>query len=70
MVTKNRNYLITQNDSFGKNCGAKNLGTLLRILQNVIEKSFINWRVRSRVKINTRVSETPRTFRSILKRVF
>jgi hypothetical protein len=53
MVTKNRNQLITQKDSFGKNCGAKNL------LQNVIEKSFINWRVLSLVKINTRISETP-----------
>jgi hypothetical protein len=61
MVTKNRNYVvkITQNDSFGKNCGAKNLGILLRILQNVIEKTFINWRVLSLVKINTRISETP-----------
>jgi hypothetical protein len=35
--------LISQNDSFGKNWGPKNLGKLLRILQNVIEK--INWRV-------------------------
>jgi hypothetical protein len=52
MVTKNRN-------SFGTNCGAKNFGILLRILQNVIEKSFINWRVLSLVKINTRISETP-----------
>jgi hypothetical protein len=69
MVTKNRNYLITQNDSFGKNCGAKNLGILLRILQNVIE-NVINWRDLSLVKINTRISETPCTFRSILKRVF
>jgi hypothetical protein len=42
MVIKNRNQLITQNDSFDKNCGAKNLGILLQILQNVIEKSFIN----------------------------
>jgi hypothetical protein len=50
---------MTQNDSFGKNCGAKNLGILLRILQNVIEKSFINWRVLSLVKINTRISKTP-----------
>jgi hypothetical protein len=33
MVTKNRNYLITQNDSFGKNCGAKNVGILLRTLR-------------------------------------
>jgi hypothetical protein len=32
---------------------------LLRILQNVIEKSFINWRVLSLVKINTRISGTP-----------
>jgi hypothetical protein len=55
MITKN----ITQNDSFGENCGAKNLGILLRILQNVIEESFMNWRVLSLVKINTRVSETP-----------
>jgi hypothetical protein len=62
MVTKNRNYLIIQNDSFGKNCGAKNLGILLRILQNVIKKSFINWRVLSLVKINTRISETPCTY--------
>jgi hypothetical protein len=59
MVTKNSNQLITQNDLFGQNCGAKNLGILLRILQNVIEKSFINWRVLSLVKINTRLSETP-----------
>jgi hypothetical protein len=51
MVTKNRNQLITQNDSFGKNCGAKSLGILLRILQNVIEKSFINWRVLSLVSL-------------------
>jgi hypothetical protein len=28
-------------------------------LQNVIEKSFINWRVPSLAKINTRISETP-----------
>jgi hypothetical protein len=28
MVAKNRNNLITQNDSFGKNCGAKNLEIL------------------------------------------
>jgi hypothetical protein len=42
--------------------GAKNLGILLRILQNVIEKSFINWRVLSLVKINTRISETPCIF--------
>jgi hypothetical protein len=62
MVTKNRNWLITQNDSFGKNCGAKNLGILLRMLQNVIEKSFINWRFLSLVKINTRISETPYIF--------
>jgi hypothetical protein len=48
-----------QNDSFGKNCGAKNLGILLRISQNVIEKSFINWPVLSLVKINTRILETP-----------
>jgi hypothetical protein len=33
---------------------------LFRILQNVIEKSFINWPVLSLVKINTRISETPR----------
>jgi hypothetical protein len=47
------------NESFGKNWGVKNLGILLRILQNVIEKSFIDWRVLSLVKINTRISETP-----------
>jgi hypothetical protein len=47
---------------FSKNCGAKNLGILLRILQNIIEKSFINWRVPSLVKINTRISETPCIF--------
>jgi hypothetical protein len=29
-------------NSFGKNWGAKNLGKLLRILQNVIEKSSID----------------------------
>jgi hypothetical protein len=29
------------------------------LLQNVIEKSFINWRLLSLVKMNTRVSETP-----------
>jgi hypothetical protein len=62
MVTKNRKYLITQNYLFGKNCGAKNLGILLRILQNVIEKNFINWRVLSVVKITTRISETPCIF--------
>jgi hypothetical protein len=39
--------------------GAKNLGKLLRILQNVIKKSFINWRVLPLVKINTRISGTP-----------
>jgi hypothetical protein len=31
----------------------------LRILKNVIETSFINWRVLSLVKINTRISDTP-----------
>jgi hypothetical protein len=36
---------------------AKNLEKLLRILQNVIEKSFINWRVLPLVKINTRISD-------------
>jgi hypothetical protein len=39
MVTKKIETLSTQNDSFGKNWGAKNLGK--RILQNIIEKSFI-----------------------------
>jgi hypothetical protein len=34
----------------------------LRILQNVIEKSFINWQDLSLVKINTRISETPCIF--------
>jgi hypothetical protein len=38
--------------------GKKSWNTL-RILQNVIEKSLINWRVLSLVKINTRISETP-----------
>jgi hypothetical protein len=38
--------------------GQKILEYFLRILQNVIEKSFINWRVLSLVKINTRISET------------
>jgi hypothetical protein len=32
-----------QNDWFGKNWGAKNLENLLRILQNVLVKGFINW---------------------------
>jgi hypothetical protein len=50
---------MIQNDSFGKNWGAKNLGNLLRILENVIEKSFINWRVLPLVKINTCISDTP-----------
>jgi hypothetical protein len=31
----------------------------LRILQIVIEKSFINWRVLPQVKINTRISDSP-----------
>jgi hypothetical protein len=39
--------------------GQKKLGMLLRHLQNVIEKRFINWRVFSLVKINTRISDTP-----------
>jgi hypothetical protein len=52
-------YLITQNNSFDENWEAKkNLGKLLRILQNVIEKSFINWRILPLVKINTRISDT------------
>jgi hypothetical protein len=51
--------LITQNDSFSKNSEEKNLGKLLGILQNVIEKSFLNWRLLSLVKITTRISETP-----------
>jgi hypothetical protein len=50
---------MIQNDSFGKNWGAKNLGNLLRILENVIEKSFINWRVLPLVQINTCISDTP-----------
>jgi hypothetical protein len=58
MFTKYTNFLNKKNDSFGKNCGAKSLGILLRILQNVIEKSFINWRAPPLVKINTRISET------------
>jgi hypothetical protein len=51
--------LITQNDSFGKNWGQKFFGKLLQILQNVIEKNFINWRVLLLIEINTRVSDTP-----------
>jgi hypothetical protein len=39
--------------------GGKNLGKLLRILQNAIEKSFISWRDLPLVKINTRISDTP-----------
>jgi hypothetical protein len=39
--------------------GQKILEKLLRILKNVIEESFINWRVLPRVKINTRISDTP-----------
>jgi hypothetical protein len=31
-------------------------------LQNVIEKSFINWRVLSLVEIKTRISDTPGTY--------
>jgi hypothetical protein len=42
-----------------KNWGAKNIGELLRFLQNVIEESFINWRVLPLVKINIRISDTP-----------
>jgi hypothetical protein len=53
--------LITQNDSFGKNWGAKDLGKLLRIIQNVIKKYFINRRVLPLVKINTGISDTPCT---------
>jgi hypothetical protein len=34
---------------------AKNIGKLLRILQNVIEKNFIKWQVLPLVKINTRI---------------
>jgi hypothetical protein len=38
----------------------KNLGKLLRILQYVIEKRFLNWRVLPLVKINTCIiSDTP-----------
>jgi hypothetical protein len=37
------------------------LWKLLRILQNVVEKSFINWRVLPLVKINTHISDTPCT---------
>jgi hypothetical protein len=35
------------------------LWKLLEILQNVIEKSVINWRVLPLVKINTHISDTP-----------
>jgi hypothetical protein len=58
-VIKINILMVTNNGSFSKNWGAKNLGKLLRILQNVIEKSFINWRVLPLVKINTRISSTP-----------
>jgi hypothetical protein len=34
----------------------------VRIFQNVMEKSFINWRVLPLVKINTRISDTPCIF--------
>jgi hypothetical protein len=34
--------------------------------KNVIEKSFINWRVLPLVKINTRISDTPCIFRQHL----
>jgi hypothetical protein len=47
---------MTQTDSFGKNWGTKNLG---KLLQNVTEKSFINWRVLPLIKINTRILDTP-----------
>jgi hypothetical protein len=59
MVTKKLRPVNYTNESFGKNWRAKNCGNLLRILQNVIEKSFINWRVLPLVKINTRISDTP-----------
>jgi hypothetical protein len=50
--------------------GAKNLGILLSILRNVIEKSFINWQVLSLVKINKRISGTVCIFkRKILEAV-
>jgi Iap family predicted aminopeptidase len=52
-LQKNRDS-ITQNDSFSKNWGANIFRKLLRILQNVIEKSFINWQVFPQIKINTR----------------
>jgi hypothetical protein len=44
MVTKNRNELITQNDSFGKNCGEKNLGisTFTNFTKCYREK-FFHW---------------------------
>jgi hypothetical protein len=35
--------------------------------KNVIEKSFMNWRVFSRVKINTPISDTPCIISSSLK---
>jgi hypothetical protein len=49
----------SQNDWFVKIGEAKNVGIHWRILQNVIEKSFINWRVLSLVEINSRISDTP-----------
>jgi hypothetical protein len=39
--------------------GPKKTWKMYAILQNVIEKSFMNWRVLPLVKIDTRISDTP-----------
>jgi hypothetical protein len=61
--------LLQKIDSFGKNLAAKNLGKVLRILQNIIEKSFISWQVLPLAKIFTPISDTPCIFfaQSILR---
>jgi hypothetical protein len=58
--------LLQKIDSFGKNLAAKNLGKVLRILQNIIEKS---WQVLPLAKIFTPISDTPCIFfaQSILR---
>jgi hypothetical protein len=58
--------LLQKIDAFGKNLAAKNLGKVLRILQNIIEKS---WQVLPLAKIFTPISDTPCIFfaQSILR---
>jgi hypothetical protein len=60
--------LINHTKKIYKNWGANNLGKLLRILQNVIEKTFIKWRVLPLVKINTPLSDTPCIFSNLVSR--